>query len=143
MVVDFGHLVPLLEMTMVMQIQYPHTAIAAILTREMAVRFRCAGLIEEGHNSSLGWYREHRQDIARFTKRHNAYKNVLPFWNSISPPTSGRMSRSAKTRCFPAKCGRPSERSSMCSRNHRLERQLTGVIPNWLSALLRIVKNKG
>ena len=47
-VVDFGRLVPLLEMTMVMQIQYPHTAIATILSREMAVRFRCAGSIEEG-----------------------------------------------------------------------------------------------
>src|ERR1041385_200991 len=63
-VVDFGHLLPLLEMTAAMQLQDPNAAIAAILSREMAERFRSAGLIEEGILFAR-WYREKRRDVAR------------------------------------------------------------------------------
>lgn len=63
-IVDFAHLLPLLEMVAVVQLRDPNTAIAAILSREIAERFRFAGLVEEGI-SFAKWYREHRQDVAR------------------------------------------------------------------------------
>jgi hypothetical protein len=64
LVVDFGHLLPLLEMSAVVQVRGPSTAVATILSREMAERFRCAGFIEEGILFAR-FYREHRQELAR------------------------------------------------------------------------------
>src|ERR1700693_3613906 len=70
-IVDFGHLLPLLEMTAVMQLRNPHSAIAAILSREIAERFRHAGLIEEGILFAK-WYRDHRHDVAEIYSKARA-----------------------------------------------------------------------
>jgi hypothetical protein len=63
-IVDFGQLLPILEMVAVTYLRAPQEAASAIVSREIAERFRNAGLLDEAIVFGR-WYHEHRHAVAR------------------------------------------------------------------------------